>query len=158
MWLPWDNGVAQNLQELVWLRMKWYQIRAPVVVQTWKNLLMNNNVKWRADVIWSDLKEGVRLDVVCALGPGAQAFVGVLHQQLPQEILGQRTNQGRERRLAAQDSPKRKRTAKIIMWQFSIILIIYTHRPLRSTFIVLGGIPFYLHYDAGPCIELAVCD
>ena len=56
------------------------------------------------------LEEGMSLDVLGPSRPGAQPLVGVLDQQLPQQVLGQGPDHGGEGRLAAQDTPGRNTT------------------------------------------------
>lgn len=51
-----------------------------------------------------DLEEGVCLDVLGASRPGAQPPVRVLHQQLPQQVLGDGFDHGGVRRVTAQNT------------------------------------------------------
>lgn len=51
-----------------------------------------------------DLEEGVCFDVLGASGSGAQPPVRILHQQLPQQVLGGGFNHGGVRRVAAQNA------------------------------------------------------
>lgn len=51
-----------------------------------------------------DLEEGVCFDVLGASGSGAQSPVRILHQQLPQQVLGGGFDHGGVRRVAAQNT------------------------------------------------------